>query len=217
MQRDVETSGMGPSPVPSSRSHQLARGVTCLLVAAGLWVPSCGASESPGGTGDAGGPGNGEARANQLDADVTQCPSPGALAAEPPPRQVALDGGVPLDKYLYALAVARCNFYIRHFALSTYVANNCVDQMVAYNSFEFPPGTGCYVQPRHALLQAAAAGVVRYDPQQASRCIAAPLFPWERAARMTMNVNPRSPANTMSAVLSAVRSTEGPSHPVRPG
>jgi hypothetical protein len=109
------------------------------------------------------------------DSDAARCPVPGALTAEPAPRQVALDGGLPLDQLVYALAVARCDYLSRCFALSTYAANDCVDQLVGNRSFGYPPSgtTTTYPTPSAALLQAAAAGVVHYDPRQEAACIAA--------------------------------------------
>src|SRR6185437_8670137 len=47
----------------------------------------------------------------------------GALTGEPAPRQVALDGGLPIEQVPYALAVARCDYQRRGFAVSTYVFN----------------------------------------------------------------------------------------------
>ena len=101
------------------------------------------------------------------------------LAAEPPPVQVRmpLDGGVPLDQFLYALAVARCQYFSRCFTLSTYVANDCVDQLVNNGSFNYPPrgATITYLDPSSALAQAATAGDVHYDPHQEAQCFAAQL------------------------------------------
>ena len=150
---------------------------TMAVGAAALWGASCGGgSGKPAGGYDGGAAGHdGGAGNDGSAADAAQCPVPGDLAAEPPPQQVALDGGVPLDHYVYALAVARCNYLSRCFALSTYVANNCVDQMINNNSFDYQPSgvTTSDSAPSAALLQAAAAGVVHYDPQKEAQCIAA--------------------------------------------
>jgi hypothetical protein len=153
------------------------------VCAAALWGSSCG-DGARGGARDAGGAGydggtagrdGGGTGQDGGDANTAHCPAPGELTAEPPPRQVALDVGVPLDQFVYALAVARCSYMSRCFALSTYAANKCVDQIVSNASFYYSPTgvTIIYHYPSDALLQAAAAGVVRYDAQQASRCISA--------------------------------------------
>jgi hypothetical protein len=146
--------------------------------AAALGGASCGGrSGTSGGARDGGGAGDGS--------DGVQCPSSGGLTAEPLPRQVALDGGVPIDQLTYALAVARCNYMSRCFALSTYVANECVDSVTNNQAWayqvcqEIPLGLDCttmndfYPFPSAALLRAVAAGVVRYDAQMEAQCIAA--------------------------------------------
>jgi hypothetical protein len=151
--------------------------------AAALWGMSCGGGAGTPDARDDGGAGQygGAAGRDSVighdggGADKAQCPTPGNLTAEPPPRQIALDGPVPLDRFVYALAVARCNYLSRCYALSTYVANNCVDQVTSNKSFAYPPSgaTIGYPHPSDALLQASAAGLVSYDAQQASTCIAA--------------------------------------------
>jgi hypothetical protein len=168
------------------------RGARILMMVA-VGVAALGGSSCGGGSGapagkhdggaagqDGGGTGRDAGVAGQ-DGDATDaalCPVPGELTAEPGLRQVALDGGVPLGQYAYAVAVARCSYWSRCYALSAYVANDCVDQLTNNdNSFEYPPSgtTIRYFDPSDALLQAAAAGVVRYDPQRESQCFAAEL------------------------------------------
>ena len=169
--------------------RRYARSLAILTVGAtALSVASCGggsgqaASMRDGGAAghDGGGAGHdgGGAGRDGGGSDAAACPTAGSLAAEPSPVQVALDGGVPLDQFLYALAVARCQYFSRCFALSTYVANDCVDQLVNNNSsFYYPPGgtTITYLDPSSALAQAAAAGRVRYNPQREAQCFAAQL------------------------------------------
>ena len=162
--------------------------VTMALGVSALGAGSCagGAGKPPGmrdgGAGrEGGGAGHdgGVAGHDGSSSDAARCPSVGELAAEPTPVQfqVPLDGGVPLDQFLHALAVARCQYLSRCFALSTYVANDCVDQLVNNGSFNYPPGGGSitYLDPSSALAQAATAGDVHYDPHQEAQCLAAQL------------------------------------------
>jgi hypothetical protein len=168
--------------------------VAMTIGVAAVWGGSCGggsgapsrsrdggAAGRDGGT--AGHDGGGAGRDSEA-TDAAQCPTPDDLAAEPTPRQVALDGGVPLDQVAYAMAVARCNYLSRCFSLSAYVANDCVDSLASTEEWGYPlcddqvgslciTGNITYFTPSVALLQAAAAGVVRYDPQQEAKCIAA--------------------------------------------
>ena len=174
--------------------------------AVALWAGACGGgSDAPpgihlGGAGGHGGAGAGLGAAGAgLDggvagydggaADAARCPMAGDLTPEPAAPQVALDGGVPVGEIASAFAVAHCSYLSRCFALSTYAANECVDQVVSNKSYFFPPSgvTIGYPDPSDALLQAAVTGAVRYDAQQASTCIAAlltagcaafDLFPW---------------------------------------
>jgi hypothetical protein len=161
--------------------------VTMVVGVAALGGGSCGGGSrtaadrreggSVGDDGGAAGLDGGIAGPDGAGTDAAQCPAAGALIAEPPLRQVALDGGVPLGQYVVALAVARCSYYSRCFGLSTYVANQCVDQLVNNGTFDYTPSgaTIGYFHPSAALLQAAAAGVVRYDPQREGQCLAAEL------------------------------------------
>jgi hypothetical protein len=107
--------------------------------------------------------------------DAAVCPTGETLVGEPPPQEVVLDGGVPLDQIINAFAVARCDYLTRCFGLSTYYANNCVQQVKTFGSFSYPPSgaTIGYPDPSQTLLTAVANGVVRYDAQQAAACIAA--------------------------------------------
>jgi hypothetical protein len=109
---------------------------------------------------------------------AAQCPASGGLAAEPQPRQVALDGGVPIDQLAYALAVARCSYWSRCLGLATYVANECVDSLAASESWSYQIGVNItksvrYALPSADLLQAVATGVIRYDAQLEGQCLAA--------------------------------------------
>ena len=109
------------------------------------------------------------------------CPA-GGSGAEPAPRQVAVDAGVPLEDF-HALAVARCNYWGRCSGLATYVVNECVDSLTngtgwAYQICAAAPAVKLatsyffYAYPSAALL-AAAGGAAHYDPAGAGRCIAA--------------------------------------------
>jgi hypothetical protein len=148
--------------------------------AAVLGGAACGGGSSArdgGGAGHDGGDAGG---------DAARCSPSGDLTAEPPPRQVALDGGVPIDQLAHALAVARCNYVSRCYALGTYLANECVDSLVNYESWPYQScgnaafvGSFCvwtglfYYFPTADLPQAVAAGVVHYDAQKEAVCIAA--------------------------------------------
>ena len=116
--------------------------------------------------------------------DVACLPPVGVLTPEPAPRQVALDGGVPIEQLPYALAVARCDFQRRCFGVSTYVSNECVDSVASTGrwGYQICHGSGnawgCTGQYENfllptALMQAVAAGIVRYDAQREAHCIAA--------------------------------------------
>jgi len=117
--------------------------------------------------------------------DAAPClPPVGVLTPEPAPRQVALDGGVPIEQLPYALAVARCDYQRRCFGVSTYLSNECVDSVASTGRWghQICSGSGnawgCsgeyenFLLPT-AIMQAVAAGVVRYYPQQEAHCIAA--------------------------------------------
>ena len=105
--------------------------------------------------------------------DAAQCPPAGGLSAEPPPRQAALDGGVPIEQVANALAVARCSYISRCFALSTYLANECVDSLVNNGSWAYQScgtdsiGPFClwtgpiYPFPSAGLPQAVTSGVIQ--------------------------------------------------------
>ena len=155
--------------------------LVCAVGAAAL-ASACGGSSGPAGGRER----DGESDGREGGADASaQCPLTPGLAPEPPPAQITLDGGVPLAELPYALAVARCSYWSRCFGLATYVDNECIDTLAGggvwfYQSCgQDPYGTLCvssgmyYDEPTPALLQAAAAGVVRYDPQREGLCVAA--------------------------------------------
>ena len=114
-----------------------------------------------------------------------QCPGAGGLTTEPAPRQVDLDGGVPMSQLAGALAVARCNYLSRCFALAPYVADECVDAVtnsgtwsyqicgLVSGNLECTTSTITYADPSTALLYAVDEGLVRYDAQRGGQCIAA--------------------------------------------
>ena len=145
-----------------------------------------GGSGTPDGARDDGGAGRDGGSSGPDGGGDAQCPPSGDLTAEPSPRQVAVDGGVPIDQLARALAVARCNYVSHCFALSTYLANECVDSLVNYESWSYETcasasyiGAFCawtglfYTDPSADLLQAVAAGVIHYDAQKEAQCIAA--------------------------------------------
>ena len=145
-----------------------------------------GAGARDGGGAGQGVGGAGDGSATELDggADAALCPSVGALTAEPAPRQVALDGGLPIEQLPYALAVARCDYQRRCFAVSTYVFNECVDSVASTGRWGYQvcgdqglegscPSEGEDFLLPTALQQAVESGVVRYDAQREAQCIAA--------------------------------------------
>lgn len=149
-------------------------------------VACSGGAEAPGGAHDGGGAGRDGGGAGPDGGDAAQCPPPDGQTAEPSPRHLAVDGGVPLDQLARALAVARCGYFSRCYALSTYLANECVDSLVNYETWAYETcGTAAYIgsfcswigplytYPSADLLQAVAAGVIHYDAQKEAQCIAA--------------------------------------------
>jgi hypothetical protein len=163
------------------------------LIAAGaaaLSGLSCGSAGS-GSPRDAGAAGRDGGSAGPDAGDAAPCPPVGSLPAEPTPRHVGLDGGVPIGQLASAVAVARCNYLSRCFALSTYVANECVDSLIRNGSWAYQAcspsdvlgglclwtGLDFNGEPNDDssadLLQAVNAGVVQYDPQKEVQCIAA--------------------------------------------
>lgn len=151
-----------------------------ICVAGAMGLVSCG-GDSPGGgrDGGAGHDGGGDG------GDAAQCTASAGLGAEPQSRQVAADGGVPIDQLAYAMAVARCSYWRRCFGLATYVANECIDSLAGSENWSYQTcgnnvvGFACswggvhYTIPNAALLQAVAAGVIRYDAQLEGQCVAA--------------------------------------------
>lgn len=115
-----------------------------------------------------------------------QCPGASGLPLEPAPRQAELDrGGVQLESLTQALAVARCNYLSRCFALADYVANECVDDLTGPGTWSYQicglvsGNLECtarmvtYDYPSTALRYAVYEGAVQYDPQRAAQCVAA--------------------------------------------
>jgi hypothetical protein len=162
--------------------------VAMAVVATVLAGGACGGgSGAPDGARDGRGAGRDSGGAgNDGGGDAAQCLPAGGLTPEPAPRQVAVDGGVPIAELAHALAVARCGYLSRCYALSTYLANQCVDSLVSYESWAFETcgtanyiGAFCawtgptYTYPSADLLQAVATGVIQYDPQRQGQCIAA--------------------------------------------
>ena len=111
-----------------------------------------------------------------------------ADAGEPqvPPAHVSYDGGVPIDRLASALAVARCNYLAKCYALAPYVAAECVEQMTQGSDWIFTESctldagaTNCAWNmlentfPGPALFEAIAAGRVTYDSQRESACLEA--------------------------------------------
>ena len=156
--------------------------------AAALAGPSCSSDTAGSGRSrDASGAGQDGGGAGPDASDAAPCPAAGSLTAEPAPRQVTLDGGVPIGQLAGALAVARCNYVSRCFALSAYVANECVDALATSESWVyyedcstdpiigyFCVSSGLYYgYPSADLLQAVGAGTIQYDARKAAQCIAA--------------------------------------------
>jgi hypothetical protein len=103
---------------------------------------------------------------------------PSSDAAEPElPTFVIPDGGVPLDRVGYALAVARCRYWGRCTPYAPYVVSECVEalsQASMWNCWTCGGGISYpHPFPSAALVQAVAAGIVRYDPDQESACLQA--------------------------------------------
>ncbi len=161
----------------------------------GTLIPT-GPRGGAGGGGHAGGTGlggrAGSADARDVDASGAardggtadaSCSPPTDLTPEPAPRQIALDGGVPIEQLAYARALARCDYQRRCFGAATYLTNGCVDSVASIGSwgYQFCNGspTACsgrssnFLLPNSALLNAVATGVVRYYPAQEARCMAA--------------------------------------------
>ena len=158
-------------------------------VGVGLALISCGGGSSAQADG-------GQRCVSNCDASTTPAlPDGGTCSAfsdagEPrvPPTHVAFEGGVPLDKVAYAVAVARCNYWGRCLSFAPYIVRDCIDATLANgNTWSFGSCSGsasnytCLEStisfpnavPSAALLQAVDAGVVKYDPQQESACIEA--------------------------------------------
>jgi hypothetical protein len=97
--------------------------------------------------------------------------------------QVAVDHGVGIEQYARAMSIARCNYWSRCFGLAPYVANECVDALVALGTWNYLTCTGNATESTcrglnvfyssTALLQAVSAGTVRYDSQRSGQCVAA--------------------------------------------
>jgi hypothetical protein len=120
------------------------------------------------------------------DGTAALCPPSGGLVAEPQARQLVVGESVSFEQLPYALAVARCSYWSRCFGLATYVANQCVDTAISAGIWSYlicegdsseSTCTGSTIffnsGSRAQLLPAASAGLVHYDPQRASQCIAA--------------------------------------------
>lgn len=152
----------------------------CVVGAAAL-VSSCGGG-SKGGAG--------ETAVDGGDGAAVQCPPPTGAEAEPPPEPFVVDGGVPLDEYPRALAVARCSYWGRCFGLATYAVNECIATMVSSGTWSYFACQGDFFGPnlqpqcsgttgtfnlgaRADVLKAAMAGTAHYDAQRAGQCIAA--------------------------------------------
>jgi len=98
------------------------------------------------------------------------------------PALLTFDGGVPLDRLAYALAVVRCNYWNRCSPLAPYVIGQCIDALSHNGAWNFTTRTWragimgetiSFGFPNAALFQAVAAGLVKYDPDQESACLQA--------------------------------------------
>ncbi len=97
--------------------------------------------------------------------------------------QVTTDGGVGIEQYVRAMAIARCDYWSRCSGLASYVANECVDALVAFGTWSYSTcagngsDAGCQgsevFYPSTELLQAVDAGTVQYDSRQSGQCVAA--------------------------------------------
>src|SRR5262249_13754847 len=115
------------------RASILALGAICV---AALGSPSCG-SDARGRARDADAAGHDAGDAGPDGDDAAPCPPQGSLSPEPADHQVTLDGGVPIEQLANAVAVARCNYLSRCFALSTYLTNECIDSLVRNGSWAY--------------------------------------------------------------------------------
>lgn len=117
---------------------------------------------------------------------VSSCQTNLGRPGEPAARQVDVSGGVPIEQFLNALAVARCNYVSRCFNLATYVANDCVDTVVASGTFTYqtctPVGSNARCSRSSAVYSVRAldqlvgkvtTGEAQYDAAHAALCIGA--------------------------------------------
>ncbi|MCL2447506.1 MAG: hypothetical protein FWD17_01015 [Polyangiaceae bacterium] len=111
---------------------------------------------------------------------VFRCPS--EAGSEPSLSEVAVDGGVPLEDYVHAMAIARCNYFGRCAALAAYVVNECVESLTTSGTWVYwncPSNADCggrpldYNQTTEPLVHGVDAGILQYDAQRAGQCVAA--------------------------------------------
>jgi hypothetical protein len=196
----VKTAGL------AARKRKLVVGLFLFATGAAGLVSSCGGGQQVGSRPDAGDADDDVASDAQssdggLDSG-TACQS-AVDASEPEvPANVTFDGGVPLDQVAHAIAVVRCNYWSRCFPIAPYVVAQCIEALGQTGAWNLNSCTmagqgndlcvGVAVSfsfPSVALLQAAATGLVRYDPNQESACLQAlsvqgchSYFPWENIA-----------------------------------
>ena len=138
-----------------------------------MLASSCSSSGGPitGGSGGLGG------------AQVQCAGGAGGAPGEPSPESIDVSGGVPVEQFRHAMAIARCSYWGRCSNLAPYVVNQCIDALTAGQPWTYQEcaGTlgsgGCttastrYTQPTPELLRGVEYGTVHYDPDAAGRCI----------------------------------------------
>lgn len=161
--------------------------VVGLYLFAGCLVSSCGGHQAttPPKARDAGHDVASDVESSDGGLDGGAACHPSSDASEPDvPASITFDGGVPLDQFAHALAVARCNYWSRCFPIAGYVVSQCIEAIGRTGAWNLDTctraGLGtdlCYGVgvsfpfPSPALFQAVAAGLVKYDPNQESACL----------------------------------------------